>query len=155
TVECVGAGLHSRASSYDGELGNQGEGINVFDRYCSPESEASSRSGREVSSPSGENTIRYNSGRVFKRARVESIAILKLGSKEFAEYGGGEGAEVFDIKVDQHQSFTLASGPVVHNCDIKPGTVDLTILPALTWRNGWLWRIGVPKRFGIGAKEFR
>lgn len=40
------------------------------------------------------------------------------------------------------------------SCDLKPKTFDLSILPALTWRNGWCWRIGVPKRFGIGAVEF-
>lgn len=41
------------------------------------------------------------------------------------------------------------------NCDIKPGTFDLNVLPTLTWRKGWSWRIGVPKRFGPGAVEFR
>lgn len=41
------------------------------------------------------------------------------------------------------------------SCDIKPGTIARSILPALTWRKGWLWRIGVPKRHGIGAVEFR
>jgi hypothetical protein len=39
--------------------------------------------------------------------------------------------------------------------DIKPKTFDLSVLPALTWRDGWSWRIGVPKRFGIGAAEFK
>ena len=40
-------------------------------------------------------------------------------------------------------------------CDIKPGTFHLSILPALTHRMGGCWRIGVPKRQGIGAAEFR
>jgi hypothetical protein len=39
--------------------------------------------------------------------------------------------------------------------DLKPGTFDLTVVPMLTHRNGWCWRIGVPKRQGPGAKEFR
>jgi hypothetical protein len=39
--------------------------------------------------------------------------------------------------------------------DVKPKTFDLSVLPALTWRTGWAWRIGVPKRFGIGAAEFK
>jgi hypothetical protein len=29
------------------------------------------------------------------------------------------------------------------------------VLPALSHRNGWCWRIGVPKRVGIGAYEFK
>ena len=33
--------------------------------------------------------------------------------------------------------------------------VDLAVLPALTHRDGWLWKIGVPKRFGIGAYDFK
>ena len=53
-----------------------------------------------------------------------------------------EGIQIDGIVVDE-------------NCDIKPGVVDLSILPTLTWRNGWMWRIGVPKRFGVGAVEFR
>jgi hypothetical protein len=39
--------------------------------------------------------------------------------------------------------------------DLKPGTFDKTVVPMLTHRNGWCWRIGVPKRQGPGAKEYR
>lgn len=39
--------------------------------------------------------------------------------------------------------------------DVKPGTVDLSFLPALSHRNPFLWRIGVPKRYGIGGREFK
>lgn len=46
-------------------------------------------------------------------------------------------------------------GVVDESCDQWPGTFDLNILPALTWRQGWCWRIGVPKRQGVGAIEFR
>lgn len=47
-------------------------------------------------------------------------------------------------------------GCVIDECsDIKPGTFELSILPALTHRDGWCWRIGVPKRQGVGAAEFR
>lgn len=53
-----------------------------------------------------------------------------------------EGIQIDGIVVDE-------------NCDIKPGTFDLSVLPTLTWRRGWAWRIGVPKRFGPGAAEFR
>lgn len=39
--------------------------------------------------------------------------------------------------------------------DIKPGAFARSVVPALTHRNGWCWRIGVPKRQGVGALEFR
>lgn len=39
--------------------------------------------------------------------------------------------------------------------DMKPGTFDLTIRPALADRAGWCWLIGVPKRKGPGAMEYR
>lgn len=39
--------------------------------------------------------------------------------------------------------------------DLKPKTFELSILPALSWRKGWCWRQGVPKRHGPGAADFR
>ncbi len=39
--------------------------------------------------------------------------------------------------------------------DQKPKTFDLSVLPALSHRKAWCWRIGVPKRFGPGASEFK
>lgn len=41
------------------------------------------------------------------------------------------------------------------SCDQKPKIFDLSILPALSHRNGWCWRIGVPKRHGIGSRDFK
>ena len=41
------------------------------------------------------------------------------------------------------------------SCDLRPKTFDLSVAPALAWRNGWCWRIGVPKRQGPSAVEFR
>ena len=46
-------------------------------------------------------------------------------------------------------------GVVDESSDQKPGGFDRSIRPALTHREGWCWRIGVPKRFGVGAREFR
>ena len=46
-------------------------------------------------------------------------------------------------------------GVIDESSDIKPGTFSRVIVPLLTWRNGWCDRIGVPKRTGIGAREFR
>lgn len=39
--------------------------------------------------------------------------------------------------------------------DQKPGMFAKTIVPMLTHRNAWCWRIGVPKKTGIGRVEFR
>jgi len=39
--------------------------------------------------------------------------------------------------------------------DWKPGAWTKSFMPMLTHRGGFGWRIGVPKRYGIGAKEFR
>src|SRR5690606_9280602 len=39
--------------------------------------------------------------------------------------------------------------------DMKEKIFDLNLGPAMTHRRAWCWRIGVPKRRGIGAKEFR
>ncbi len=68
------------------------------------------------------------------------------------------GSQLFLVGLDKPErmeGIQVDGGVIDENCDIKPGTFDLSILPTLTWRNGWVWRIGVPKRFGPGAAEFR
>lgn len=45
-------------------------------------------------------------------------------------------------------------GIIDESCDQKPGHFSRSILPALSHRNGWCWRIGVPKRSGVGSHEF-
>lgn len=39
--------------------------------------------------------------------------------------------------------------------DQKPGIFNKTVRPMLTARNAWYWRIGVPKRAGVGRVEFQ
>lgn len=39
--------------------------------------------------------------------------------------------------------------------DQKPGSFARSVVPSLAHRSGWCWRIGVPKRTGCGAGEFR
>jgi len=46
-------------------------------------------------------------------------------------------------------------GIVDESSDIKPGAWSRSIRPALSEYSGWVWRIGVPKRFGVGAREHR
>lgn len=48
-----------------------------------------------------------------------------------------------------------AGGVVDESSDIKPGAFDRSIRPALNTYDGWCERIGVPKRFGVGAAEFQ
>lgn len=68
------------------------------------------------------------------------------------------GSELFLVGLDQPQrveGLILDGGVIDENSDIKPKTFDLSILPTLVHRNGWTDFIGVPKRFGIGATEYR
>ena len=44
---------------------------------------------------------------------------------------------------------------VDESSDIRPKAVELSLIPALTVRRGRLIRIGIPKRTGIGAIEFK
>ena len=47
-------------------------------------------------------------------------------------------------------------GGVIDECsDIRPDAWTRSIRPALSQYRGWCWRIGVPKRFGVGAAEHR
>jgi len=68
------------------------------------------------------------------------------------------GSELFLVGLDKPQrieGLIIDGGVIDENSDIKPGTFDLSILPTLVWRNGWVDFIGIPKRFGIGAAEYR
>lgn len=46
-------------------------------------------------------------------------------------------------------------GVLDESCDQRPTTYPRSVLPALTHRDGWCLRIGVPKRHGVGAVEFK
>jgi len=68
------------------------------------------------------------------------------------------GSELFLVGLDKPQrieGLILDGGVIDENSDIKPKTFDLSILPTMSHRNGWTDFIGVPKRFGIGAVEYR
>ena len=68
------------------------------------------------------------------------------------------GSSLYVVGMDKPQRIegTQWDGGVIdESCDQRPHSFERSILPALTHRNGWCWRIGVPKRTGIGAAEFR
>jgi hypothetical protein len=46
-------------------------------------------------------------------------------------------------------------GVIDESSDQKPGVYGRSVRPALSHRSGWCWRIGVPKRHGPGAKEYK
>jgi len=46
-------------------------------------------------------------------------------------------------------------GIIDESSDIKCGVFDRSILPALAHRVGFCYRVGVPKRYGIGATEYK
>ena len=39
--------------------------------------------------------------------------------------------------------------------DQRPGVFDTTFVPAFSHRRAWCWRIGVPKRYGVGTADFK
>lgn len=68
------------------------------------------------------------------------------------------GSELYVVGMDQPQRIEglgYDGGVIDEACDHKPGSFHLSIRPALADRNGWCWRIGVPKRSGIGSAEFK
>jgi hypothetical protein len=68
------------------------------------------------------------------------------------------GAELYLIGMDKPQraeGVQWDGGIIDESADQKPGLFNLTLRPAMTHRQAWCWRIGVPKRAGVGAAEFR
>lgn len=68
------------------------------------------------------------------------------------------GSKLYVVGLDKPQRIEgnqWDGGVVDESCDQRPKVFDLSISPALTHRNGWCWRIGVPKRAGTGAKDFK
>ncbi len=99
--------------------------------------------------------------------RVAREQILSLIPRDWLVKVPGEGAMEFKtvfgswlflVGLDEParvEGNQYDGGVVDESSDQKPGLYARTLRPALTHREGWLWRIGVPKRFGRGAREFR
>jgi len=60
-----------------------------------------------------------------------------------------------DKKRSDIEGFQWDGGVIDESSDVAPGLFGRVVLPALSHRRGWCWRIGAPKRQGIGAAEFR
>lgn len=58
-------------------------------------------------------------------------------------------------KPERAEGVQWDGGVLDESSDQRPKIFDTSILPALTHRKAFCWRIGVPKRYGVGAKEFK
>ncbi len=68
----------------------------------------------------------------------------------------GSSLMVTGLDKPQRIEGSIVDGIVVdENSDIKPGAYDISVGPTLVTRRGWAWKIGVPKRFGVGAVLYR
>lgn len=68
------------------------------------------------------------------------------------------GSKLFVLGMDKpHRAEGVQwdGGVIDESSDQKPGIFDRVLLPAFSHRKAWCWRIGVPKRTGIGAAEFK
>jgi len=68
------------------------------------------------------------------------------------------GSELHCVGMDRPQrveGVQWDGGILDESSDEKPGIYARTFRGALTHRQGWFWMIGVPKRHGIGFKDFK
>lgn len=68
------------------------------------------------------------------------------------------GVELHVVGLDAPQRIEgnqWCGGVLDESSDQQPKVFELTVQPALTAFDGWCWRIGVPKRFGVGAEDFQ
>lgn len=68
------------------------------------------------------------------------------------------GSTLYVLGMDKPQraeGLQYDGGIIDESSDQKPGVFDRTFLPALSDRKGFCWRIGVPKRYGVGGAEFK
>lgn len=68
------------------------------------------------------------------------------------------GSKLYLVGMDKPQRIEGSQwdgGVLDESSDQKPKSFDLCVRPALSWREGWCWRIGVPKRSGCGAADFK
>jgi hypothetical protein len=67
-------------------------------------------------------------------------------------------SELYVVGMDKPQRIEgvgFDGGIIDESCDQKPEAFSLSIRPALSDRSGYCRRIGVPKRAGVGASDFR
>jgi len=68
------------------------------------------------------------------------------------------GCEIRVVGMDKPQRIEgvqYFGGIIDESADIKPGAYTKSIFPTLSHHRGWVWRIGVPKRTGVGVREYK
>lgn len=68
------------------------------------------------------------------------------------------GSELHLVSLDEPariEGVQWDGGVIDERSEVWPKTVDISVMPALSSRMGWLWQIGAPKRAGVGAQEFK
>lgn len=68
------------------------------------------------------------------------------------------GSSLYVVGLDKPQRIEgnqWDGGVIDEFSDQRPGVFDKSVRPALSHKAGWCWMIGVPKRFGVGAVEFK
>lgn len=83
--------------------------------------------------------------------------IKKLNESEmFIETVFGSTLQVLGMdKPHRAEGVQWDGGVIDESSDQKPSVFNITLLPTLSHKNAWCWRIGVPKRAGIGAADFK
>ncbi len=69
------------------------------------------------------------------------------------------GSHLQIVGLDKPQRFEgfhrWVGGVLDESSEYKPGVFNVSVLPALSWREAWCWRIGAPKPQGSSVLEFR
>lgn len=83
---------------------------------------------------------------------IEDVSVSELNIRTIY------GSELFLIGLDRPERIEglyLDGGVIDEYCRVKPDTFDINVAPTLLWRHGWCHFIGVPRRFGVGASEYK
>jgi len=74
-------------------------------------------------------------------------------------FPGSHTAELCVLGLDNAAAVVEGDGwdgcVIDESSDIWPSTFSLSVRPALADRGGWAWLIGIPKRQGVGARDYR
>jgi hypothetical protein len=91
------------------------------------------------------------------KALVPKRWIRKISESElFIETIYGSRLYLFGMDKPERAEGVQWDGGIMDECsDQKPGVFHRSLYPAFSHRRAWCWRIGVPKRYGCGAAEFK
>lgn len=79
-------------------------------------------------------------GRFWVKSGTSHISEIKVSGLDASERIEGHGID--GALIDE-------------SCDVKPDAINISIWPMISETGGFLWRIGIPKRQGVGAASFK